>query len=212
MTTATSNQADYLRREFADRLARAGYLDNPRWFDAFRTVPREAFVTAFTVPHRGGQLHHYDLTDPAEAGTALSAVYTDNTLITQVDAGGTATSSSTAPSLMALMLHQLDLKGGHTVLEVGTGTGYNAALLSHFIGAGTSPASTSTRTSSQPRAPRWTPPGTGRTWTSPTGASDTRLEHRTTGSSRPAVSTVSPPRGSSRYRPAARSWSTCRSR
>jgi protein-L-isoaspartate(D-aspartate) O-methyltransferase len=36
---------------------------------------------------------------------------------------------------MALMLDALRLSGGERVLEVGTGTGYNAALLTHRLGA-----------------------------------------------------------------------------
>lgn len=47
---------------------------------------------------------------------------------------GTATCSSTQPSLMAIMLEALDIADGHRVLEVGTGTAYNAALLAHRLG------------------------------------------------------------------------------
>jgi protein-L-isoaspartate(D-aspartate) O-methyltransferase len=32
------------------------------------------------------------------------------------------------------MLEQLDVQPGHRVLEIGAGTGYNAALLAHLAG------------------------------------------------------------------------------
>jgi len=76
----------------------------------------------------------------------LDEVYSDLTLVVQRrpppsgwPAGGEhaalPTSSSTMPSLMVEMLEALGLHDGHRVLEIGTGTGYNAALLSHRLGA-----------------------------------------------------------------------------
>jgi protein-L-isoaspartate(D-aspartate) O-methyltransferase len=74
-------------------------------------------------------------------------VYSDDSLVTKAKphaaghmlAGGqplrVPTSSSTMPSLMARMLEALDVHDGMRVLEIGTGTGYNAALLAHRLGA-----------------------------------------------------------------------------
>ncbi|MGH3900291.1 MAG: methyltransferase domain-containing protein [Pseudonocardiaceae bacterium] len=45
------------------------------------------------------------------------------------------TSSASKPDLVLSMLGALDLHDGHTVLEIGTGTGYNAALLAARLGA-----------------------------------------------------------------------------
>jgi hypothetical protein len=44
---------------------------------------------------------------------------------------GPTLSSSSMPSIMGTMLDLLRVEGGSTVLEIGTGSGYNAALLCH---------------------------------------------------------------------------------
>lgn len=49
--------------------------------------------------------------------------------------GVVATSSSSAPFIMAYVLDALELAPGMRVLEIGTGTGYNAAVLAHLLGA-----------------------------------------------------------------------------
>jgi protein-L-isoaspartate(D-aspartate) O-methyltransferase len=47
---------------------------------------------------------------------------------------GEVISSSSQPEIMATMLAQLDVRPGHRVLEIGAGTGYNAALLARLVG------------------------------------------------------------------------------
>lgn len=134
MTIAADHTED-LRRRLADDLCDRGFLTDPLWTDAFRAVPREAFLGGpFRVLSPAGDHQLYDPADPEQRVRALEAAYSDVPLITQEDAHGTATSSSTAPSLMALMLEALQVKPEMTVLEIGTGTGYNAALLSHVLG------------------------------------------------------------------------------
>ncbi|ASO21829.1 protein-L-isoaspartate(D-aspartate) O-methyltransferase [Actinoalloteichus hoggarensis] len=66
----------------------------------------------------------------------------DEPIITQVDDGTTRpgetgrrpSSSCSRPSLVAAMLIALDVREGHRVLEIGTGTGWNAAELSRRAG------------------------------------------------------------------------------
>ncbi|MEU8473781.1 methyltransferase domain-containing protein [Streptomyces hygroscopicus] len=130
MTITDAPSADELRHHMADRLVREGCIRSKPWRAAFLAIPRHEFVPAFFVRSQG-RLHEYSQGDPAW----LAAAYSDASLLTQFDQDGTATSSSTQPSLMAQMLEALDVRDGDTVLEIGAGTGYNAALLSHRLGA-----------------------------------------------------------------------------
>ena len=50
------------------------------------------------------------------------------------DSEGLPVSASTQPTMMAVMLSQLGLAAGIGVLEIGTGTGYNAALIARIVG------------------------------------------------------------------------------
>ena len=59
--------------------------------------------------------------------------YRDQVVTTKMT-DGIPISASTQPSMMATMLEQLGLRRGHRVLELGTGTGYNAALIAHIVG------------------------------------------------------------------------------
>jgi len=70
-------------------------------------------------------------------------VQSDSYVITQVDDGATRpgrigrriSSSSSMPTVMAVMLGAAGIQDGDRVLEIGTGTGYNTALLCHRLGA-----------------------------------------------------------------------------
>lgn len=110
-----------LRRLFVEELHRHGAPLTPELAAAFATVAREAFVT------EGFQRRDGSWARPGSAGF-LEAVYRDDVLITKVD-GGMPVSSSSQPSLMAIMLDALGVRPGERVLEIGAGTGYNAALL-----------------------------------------------------------------------------------
>jgi protein-L-isoaspartate(D-aspartate) O-methyltransferase len=71
----------------------------------------------------------------------LELAYSDQAVIAQVDdgqpgsAGWTSTSSASGPVIVAVMLAALDVHDEQRILEIGTGTGYNAALLAHRLGA-----------------------------------------------------------------------------
>lgn len=105
------------------------------WRAAFEATPRHLFVPRFYRQ----DMSVVEGSDPRDYDEWLRTVYSDQSLITQYSpVRGTdvmwPTSSSTKPSLMARMLRLLDVNDGDRVLEVGTGTGYNTALLCHRLG------------------------------------------------------------------------------
>jgi len=108
-----SDSLAQLREDLATRVVTANRIGSGRVAAALRAVPRHLFLP--------------DL--PPEA------TYADDAIVTKRDQGGQAISSSSQPAIMAIMLDQLDLAPGQRVLEIGAGTGYNAALISHIVGA-----------------------------------------------------------------------------
>lgn len=121
-------------RALAAELAAAGDLNDRAWRAAVEDTPRHVFVPTFYEQRADGG---WDMFSDSSAAW-LAAVYRNDPLITDladVDDGQRVTvSSSTKPGLMVRMLEALRIREGHNVLEVGTGTGYNAALLSHRLG------------------------------------------------------------------------------
>ena len=133
-----SHASDWGRRAtaLAAKLTGAGVRIDPCWRAPIEQTPRHLFVPRF---YRDDDTI-VDGADPATAGEWLDAVYSDTSLVVQCAiAPGTnlpfPTSSSTMPSLMIRMLHLLDVIDSSSVLEIGTGTGYNTALLCHRLGA-----------------------------------------------------------------------------
>ncbi|MCF3124790.1 methyltransferase domain-containing protein [Streptomyces arenae] len=106
----------------------------PAWRAAFEAVPRHLFVPYFYASAGSGHERLWgEDPDPERRARWLRGVYTDAPLATRVR-DGELLSSSSQPSLMAKMLDELDVRDGDRVLEIGAGTGYNAALLAHRLG------------------------------------------------------------------------------
>jgi protein-L-isoaspartate(D-aspartate) O-methyltransferase len=102
-----------LRAALVETLRSKGSLASPAITDAFAAVPRHLFV-----PH-----------------VSVEDAYRDRWIATKRLPDGDVVSSSSQPEIMAIMLEQLDVRPGQRVLEIGAGTGYNAALLAHLVGA-----------------------------------------------------------------------------
>lgn len=129
----------------AEALGKAGAIRTRPWVDVFATVPRHVFVPRWYEQETNDRGITVWRQRSAADEAALADVYRDVTLVTGLDPAtaqqvdedawtGIPTSSSTLPSLMAGMLEDLGVQDGHRVLEIGTGTGYNTALLCARLG------------------------------------------------------------------------------
>jgi protein-L-isoaspartate(D-aspartate) O-methyltransferase len=121
-----------LIKEYVRALKAAGAIRSPQVESAFRTVERHRLVETFF--YRGEQGRVTVRHDPARPRREdLEVIYADTALATRYTDGAPASSSS-APSLVAEMLESLELREGMKVLEIGAGTGYNAALMAEIVG------------------------------------------------------------------------------
>ncbi|WP_312872054.1 methyltransferase domain-containing protein [Amycolatopsis dendrobii] len=122
-----------LNTDLVEGLETSGKLTARAWRAAFEDVPRHLFAPRFTLPDNlGGMvLGIVDGTRPEEW---LNAVYHDEALLTIFDEREMVTTSCSAPSVVAIMLEYSQAAEGDTVLEIGTGTGWTAGLLSHRLG------------------------------------------------------------------------------
>jgi protein-L-isoaspartate(D-aspartate) O-methyltransferase len=115
-----------------DELKAAGAFGSAATERAFRTVPRHRLLETFYYRDAGTRRTiEHDPGHPRRDDLAL--IYADSALATRHIDGMPASSTSQA-SLMAKMLDLLELGEGLKILEVGAGTGYNAALLAEILG------------------------------------------------------------------------------
>jgi protein-L-isoaspartate(D-aspartate) O-methyltransferase len=97
------------RKRLVRRLKEQGIIRSKKVELSFLNVPREEFVWP-------------DTKNQAYLDTPLPLGNTGQTI--------------SAPHMVAIMLEELDLEKGDCVLEIGTGSGYNAALMAYIVSDG----------------------------------------------------------------------------
>lgn len=96
------------RREMVRKLESSGYIKTEAVKQAMERIPRHIFVP--------DEMQRYAYAD------------------TPINIGGGGQTIS-APHMVAMMLELLELEKGMTVLEIGCGSGYHAALAAYLVGA-----------------------------------------------------------------------------
>src|SRR5579875_3109710 len=105
-------EAGELREQMVSRLRDSGVLHDERVSAAMLAVPRHLFLPR---------------AEPERA-------YADIPVVTKTAADGRPVSAASQPAIVAIMLEQLGVLTGQRVLEIGAGTGYNAALMAQLAG------------------------------------------------------------------------------
>ena len=108
--TPEDPEAARLRNELVDGLVGHGAISSPAVERAFRAVPRHLFLP----------------------DTDLATAYSDESVVVKRQ-GKEVVSSSSQPAMMAVMVEQMGLRPGMRVLEIGAGSGYNAAIVAHVV-------------------------------------------------------------------------------
>ncbi len=97
-----------VKERLINQYKRRGYVSDEKAFDAFMRVPRELFVSE----------------------KQTSSAYFDHPL-PLMNTGQTIS----APHMTVMILDYLELEPGYKILEIGAGSGYQAALIAAVIGA-----------------------------------------------------------------------------
>lgn len=111
MNTATDTAPEALRAAMVDRILTAQAL-RPATEAVLRLVERHRYVP----------------------DAPIADAYNEQAVITHTFSDGTHLSCASGPSIVAAMLDALDVHPGMRILEIGAGTGYNAALLATLTG------------------------------------------------------------------------------
>ncbi|MES1175977.1 MAG: protein-L-isoaspartate(D-aspartate) O-methyltransferase [Myxococcales bacterium] len=100
-----SNGLDRDRQALAERIRASTQIDDARILSAFASVPRHEFLSEAQRP-----IAYDDRAVPLDEGQTVSQ-----------------------PSMIAIMLGELDCQAQHRTLEVGAGSGYAAAVLGQLV-------------------------------------------------------------------------------
>ncbi len=137
-------EGDRRMRTLAGTLVQQKAIRSAAWRAVFERVPRHRFLPAFYLADSSDDRIVWHWVQADATPEWLDLVYRNETYVTRLEPAtmqaveggwqGRPASSCPKPSLIARMLEALKVRDGHRVLEIGTGSGYQAALLSERLG------------------------------------------------------------------------------
>lgn len=142
--TLNSAQGERLSRKELGRVLLETHSMTSDWVPTFAAVDRAAFLPELMWPFDMEQGASVPVDRTVDPDAWFAAADSNVPIVTQWDDGehvGTepgevSTSSSSMPSVVYALLQTLDVEKGMRVLDVGTGTGETAGILSHRCGRG----------------------------------------------------------------------------
>lgn len=142
MGVAPRDREQAALRGLLDAIRAANGSLDPRWETALNAIHRRQFLPGIVWPQtEDGQ--YVQLDAEAEPEKWFDLAYANQPVVTQVNDGRPAgsdepvlpSSSASDPAIVVRMLSMLDPQPGQKILEIGTGTGWNTALLAYAVGA-----------------------------------------------------------------------------
>ncbi len=129
------NLSNEFKLKYVDELKGKGVIKSKSVERAFREVYRHQFIERYYQANKEGKFEYggksYSRKDFTLSDIkSLKAVYSDRAFLTKIS----PPSSTSQPTLIADMLEKLELGKGMKILEIGAGTGYNAALMREIVG------------------------------------------------------------------------------
>ena len=121
-----------MRQALVENLRQKGYLHRDDVAKAFLDIKREDFIWSIWERAKAGW-KSYPVNRHNVSEELARLIYKDESIPILVE-DGNIISSSSQPAVMSIMIEEADIRRGDRVLEIGTGSGYNAAVLSKVVG------------------------------------------------------------------------------
>ncbi len=128
MLNATS-----LNNKLIKEIKKKEFIKRKDYINAMKKTLKHNFLKSIYIPENNGILQEFSREEYLKNDELMKYIYSDKSIIFHAEKNQHQSSIS-QPSLITAMLELLDLKKGEKVFEIGTGSSYNATIMSHIVG------------------------------------------------------------------------------